>query len=74
MSVSLPQLAFGENMHVSYNDTHKQSYYRLRTMRNRDNEAFNKLLHSVPLMDSSNFGKNAKYCIAQTFNSLDLLL
>ena len=24
-------------MHISYNNTHKHSYYRLRTLKNRDN-------------------------------------
>ena len=43
--------------------------WNIETMRHSINCFF-----GVPLMDSSNFGKNAKYCLTQTFNSLDLLL
>ena len=34
---SFPEQVFRENMHISYNNTHKHSYYRLRTLKNRDN-------------------------------------
>ena len=34
---SLPELIFGEKIHIHYNNTYKQSYYRLRTMKSREN-------------------------------------
>ena len=34
---SLPELVFGEKMHINYNNTYKQSYYRLRTIKSREN-------------------------------------
>ena len=55
---SLPELVFGENMHINYNNTHKYSYYKLRTMKSRDN--LDLLIHEEMIFTNNNNNNNKK--------------
>ena len=71
MSVFLPELVFGENMPISTIIILTKNLTRVTNMKNRDNEAFNKLPDWCLSDGIFNYDKNAKYCITQTSNCLD---